>query len=183
MTPEILTQRLKLNPLTMNDAPAVYGYRSLPEVCRYQSFEPASLADVEDFIGRSQSHAFDTPGSWFQFAIRHRESGLLLGDLGTHVLADDARQVEIGFTLAPEHQGRGFASEAVSGLLDHLLISCQKHRVLASVDPRNASSIALLERVGMRMEAHFHKSLWFKGEWVDDMVFAILASELAAGGG
>ncbi len=155
----------------------MYGYRRDPEVCRYQSFEPESLEDVEKFIASLQSNAFDTPGLWFQFAIRIKETGLLVGDLGTHVLVGDPRQTEIGFTLAPAFQGRGYATEAVTGILSYLFGPIHKHRVFASVDPRNAPSIALLERVGMRKEAHFRKSLWFKGEWVDDMVFGILESE------
>lgn len=175
--PEILTQRLKLTPLVARDALAMYGYRSDPEVCRFQSFEPGSLGDVEEFISGLRSTAFDTPGSWFQFALRLQDSGLLIGDLGTHFMADDPRQVEIGFTVAPVHQGQGFGTEAVSGILGHLLGSIRKHRVFASVDPRNEPSIALLRRVGMRQEAHFRQSLWFKGEWVDDMVFGILESE------
>ena len=52
-----------------------------------------------------------------------------------------------------------------------------QNRVFGSVDPNNVSSVKLLQRVGMRQEAHFVKSLWFKGEWVDDVIFAILASE------
>ena len=154
------------------------GYRSDPEVCRYQGFEPGSLDDVEAFIDRVQANAFDTPGSWFQFGIRLQESGVLVGDLGTHVMAEDPRQVEIGVTLAPAHQGQGLATEAVSCLLGHLLGPVGKHRVFASVDPRNVPCIKLLERVGMRQEAHVRQSLWLKGEWVDDMVFGILASEL-----
>jgi RimJ/RimL family protein N-acetyltransferase len=51
------------------------------------------------------------------------------------------------------------------------------HRVFASVDPRNTASMALFEHLGMRPEAHFRQSLWFKGDWVDDVVFAILKSE------
>lgn len=175
--PEILTERLKLSQLMASDALAMYQYRSDPEVCRYQTFEPGSLAEVEEFIAGLQSNDFDTAGSWFQFAIRLRESGLLIGDLGTHFMADDPRQVEIGITVSPANQGRGLATEAVSGILGHLLGSIRRHRVFASVDPRNGPCIALLKRVGMREEAHFHKSLWFKGEWVDDMVFGILKSE------
>jgi len=179
--PEILTERLSLSRLTASDAPAMYGYRCDPEVCRYQSFEPGSLEDVEAFIDGLQSNAFDAPGSWFQFAIRIRESGLLVGDLGTHFMADDPRQVEIGFTLAPAYWGQGLATEAVSGILSYLFGPAQKHRVFASVDPRNAPSIALLERVGMRREAHFRESLWFKGEWVDDVIFGVLKSEWKGG--
>ena len=177
MGPEISTRRLRLTQLVAGDAPPMYEYRSDPEVCRYQSFEPSSLVDVEAFIGGLQSNTFDTAGTWFQFGIRLRESGLLIGDIGAHFTADDVRQVEIGFTVAPVHQGQGFGTESVTGLLDFLLVTIQKHRVFASVDPRNESSVALLERIGMRKEAHFRKSLWFKGAWVDDMIFAMLASE------
>ena len=175
--PEILTQRLRLSQLVASDAPAMFDYRSDPEVCRYQSFEPGALADVEAFIGGMQSHAFDTAGTWYQVAIRLQEPDLLVGDIGAHFTAADPRQVEIGFTVAPRYQGQGFGTEAVSGLLGFLLLDCKKHRVFASVDPRNEPSLRLLRQVGMRKEAHFRQSLWFKGEWVDDLMFGILESE------
>ncbi|MCG7850970.1 MAG: GNAT family N-acetyltransferase [Methanosarcinaceae archaeon] len=175
--PEFRTQRLKLTPLVASDAAAMFEYRSDSEVCRYQSFEPGSLGDVEEFIGSLQSNAFDTAGTWFQFAICLQESGQLIGDFGTHFGADDPRQVEIGFTVSPAYQGHGYGTEAVMGVLDYILGPLKKHRVFASVDPRNVRSVALLKRVGMRQEAHFLKSLWFKGEWVDDIVFGILESE------
>lgn len=175
--PEILTRRLRLSPLHPGDAEGLFDYRSDPEVCRYQAYEPGSLDDAQELIGGLQSIAFDIPDSWFQFGIRVQESGLLIGDIGAHFIATDSRQVEIGFTVAPRHQGQGFGTEAVSGLIHHLLVVLQKHRVFASVDPRNKPCIKLLKRVGMRKEAHFRKSLWLKGEWVDDMVFGILRSE------
>lgn len=163
--------------MSASDAPAIFEYRSDPEVCRYQSFEPGTLGDVEALIADLESTTFDTAGSWFQFAIRHRESDQLIGDFGTHFSADDPRQVEIGITLSRAYQGKGYGTEAVRGVLDYLLGPLQKHRVYASVDPRNGASVALLKRVGMRQEAHFLKSLWFKGDWADDMVFGILESE------
>lgn len=175
--PEIRTKRLKLAPLVLSDAPAMLEYRSDPRVCRYQSFEPCSLGDVEQFIGSLQDSVFDTAGTWFQFAIRSQKSGRFIGDFGTHFNADDPRQVEIGFTVSPACQGHGYGTEATVGVLDYLLGFLGKHRAYASVDPRNKPSIALLKRVGMRQEAHFQRSLWFKGEWADDMVFGILESE------
>jgi RimJ/RimL family protein N-acetyltransferase len=168
---------LRLDRLVEADAPAMHKYRSDPEVCRYQSFEPGPLADIEAFIGRLQGDQFNVPGTWFQLAIRLEESGQLIGDLGIYFSADDPQQAKIGFTLSPDYQGRGYATEAVIGVLDHLFGSLQKHRVIASVDPRNGPSIALLKRVGMGQEAHFRQSLWFKGEWVDDIVFGIVAEE------
>lgn len=177
-SPEIVTKRLRLSRFRESDAVVFFDYRSDPEVCRYQSFEPGSLDDAKQFISEQRAIQFDTRDTWFQFAIRRRETGLLVGDLGVHFLADDSQQVEIGFTVDPRHQGCGFGTEAVKGVLDHLLGPLRKHRVFASVDPRNKASIALLRRLGMRQEAHFRESLWFKGEWVDDVVFGILESEL-----
>lgn len=69
------------------------------------------------------------------------------------------------------------ATEALHALHNYLFAALEKHRVYASVDRGNVSSMRLLERLGMRKEAHIVKSLWFKGEWVDDVVFAILATE------
>lgn len=147
------------------------------EVSQYQSWMPGSLDEAVAFINGLQSLAFGTPGTWFQLAIRPRESKPLIGDVGIHFPTDNPQQVEIGVTVAPDYQRQGFASEAVTGLLDYIFGSLRKHRVFASVDPRNQPSIALLKRIGMRQEAHFRNSLWINGEWVDDLVFAILRSE------
>ncbi len=176
-TPEIVTERLFLAPLCSSDAEALFDYRSSPEVCRYQTWEPCALDDARRFIDGLASVPFDTPGSWSQLGIRLRDSGVLVGDLGINCPADEPRQAEIGFTVSPAHQRRGLGMEAVAGLLGHLFGPRQKHRVFASVDPRNEPSMALLRKLGMRQEAHFRESLWFKGEWVDDVVFAILAAE------
>ena len=60
---------------------------------------------------------------------------------------------------------------------DDLFRVMGKHRIYASVDPRNLPSIKLLERIGMRKEALFKKSLWFKGAWADDLIYAVLDEE------
>jgi RimJ/RimL family protein N-acetyltransferase len=178
--PEIPTRRLSLTALRPGDAEAFHAYRSDPAVARYQFREPASVDETARFLRDLQAVAFDTPGTWFQFGIRLRGSGLLVGDVGVRFPEEDARQVEIGFTVAPEHQRRGYGSESVAGVLEHLFVALRKHRVFASVDPRNEASVKLLRRVGLRQEGHFRESLWFKGAWVDDLVFAVLESEWIA---
>jgi RimJ/RimL family protein N-acetyltransferase len=174
--PAIGAERLLLSPLVPADAVPLFAYRSLPEVCRYQSWEPTRVEDAEAFIAGLAGVAFDTPGTWFQLGVRLRRGGELVGDVGVHFI-EDGEQVEIGFTLAPRAQGRGFATEAVTALLGTVFGELGKHRVTASVDPRNEASVRLLRRVGMRQEAHLVRSLRFKGEWADDLVFAILDSE------
>lgn len=172
----IVTPRLTLSSLTADDAPALFAYRSDPDVCRYQTFEPASVDDARAFI-EAASHPGDEPGAWTSLAIRVTGSADLIGDIGFHLPPETFGSAEIGVTLAPGQQGRGLASEALRGLLGHLFGEADTHRVFASVDPRNERSMALMRRVGMRQEAHFRESLRFKGGWADDVIFAMLASE------
>ena len=83
----------------------------------------------------------------------------------------------MGFTLAPAHQGRGYATEALRGLLGYAFGTLGLHRVVAVTDALNAPAAALLERVGMRREAHFHENVFFKGAWGSEFVFAMLDHE------
>jgi RimJ/RimL family protein N-acetyltransferase len=85
-----------------------------------------------------------------------------------HALGDRPRQAEIGFTLACEHQGKGYATEAVDCLLDYVFGKLGKHRVIAITDARNLAASRVLERVGMRREGHFIENVWFKGGWGDE---------------
>ena len=104
----------------------------------------------------------------------------LIGDCGLHTLADRPGQAEIGFTLALEQQGKGYATEAVNCLLDYVFGTLEKHRVIAVTDTRNGPASRLLERVGMRREGHFIENVWFKGEWGDEYQYAMLEREWRA---
>ena len=85
------------------------------------------------------------PGEWFQLAVEDTASGALVGDLATHVDADEHRQLEVGFTLAPEHQGKGYGTEALRGLLAYAFDTLEMHRVIAVTDAENAAAAALLD--------------------------------------
>ena len=176
MPPEILIGPLRISQLRPTDAQALFNYRSDAEVARFQSWLPQSIDDVHGLIARTVSTPFNQNDSWKQLAVRWAATDELIGDLGVHFLAD-GRQVEIGFTISPPHQRQGHGMLAVAALLDHLFTILNKHRVCASVDPGNEASLALLRSVGMRQEAHFRQSLFWKEQWVDDVVFAILRSE------
>jgi RimJ/RimL family protein N-acetyltransferase len=177
MFPEIITERMAIRDLEANDGPRVFAYHRRPEVSQFQSWGTESVDVVQSYIRSLAGMEPGAPGKWYQIGIFLLEGGKLIGDCGFRVLQDDPEQVEIGITLAPEFQGKGYATEALHALLRYLFRTLDKHRVFGSVDPRNVASMALLERVGMRKEAHFVKSLWFRGEWVDDVIFAMLAEE------
>jgi len=117
------------------------------------------------------------PGEWFQFAVESKETGDLVGDCAMQVDGQEPYLAEIGFTLAREHQGKGFASEAVSRLLDYAFDDLGLHRVATIADSRNKPSWALLERVGVLREGHFLENVWFKGRWSDEYLYALLKDE------
>jgi RimJ/RimL family protein N-acetyltransferase len=173
----IATERLVLRPLRADDAEAMLVYRSDPEVARYQGWEPETLSDVSEFIAALVDVEPNTPGTWLQLAICLGSSGELIGDIGLHFPEGRDHEAEFGITLNPIHQGRGYAAEALRAALGYLFGSLGKHRVYGSADPHNEASLRLMERVGMRREAHFRESLWFKGGWADDVICAILERE------
>ena len=172
-----MSARLILRRFSDLDLAPFVAYRNDPCVYRYQSWDGYSEHDALDFISEQKSLEPCLPGRWFQLAIELKKNGALIGDCAFKIEAQDPRQAEIGFTLASEHQGLGYASEAVSRLLDYLFSDAGLHRVTAITDCENQSSVALLERLGMRCEGHFIQNAWFKGKWGDEYLYAILEAE------
>jgi RimJ/RimL family protein N-acetyltransferase len=80
-------------------------------------------------------------------------------------------------SLSREHQGKGYASEAVSCLLDYTFGDLGLHRVVAITDQENEPSFTLLERLGMRREDCFVQNAWFKGRWTSEYLYAVLEDE------
>ena len=170
----IESKRTLLRPIAESDKEAVFAYRSDAETNKYQGWIPKSLDEVKDFISRNPAK-FNQADTWFQLVIIDQESDRLIGDVGIHFI--DEQQVEIGCTLAKDIQGKGFATEALQAVINYLFKKLNKHRIIGSIDPLNTNSIGLLERLGFRKEAHFKQSLLINGEWVDDIIYAILKRE------
>ena len=174
------TPRLVARAMGAADVEPFVAYRSNPDVARYQSWETYTLAEGSALVEEMRALAPGIPGRWYQFALEDVASGELVGDLAAHVNAAEHREMEVGFTLAPKHQGRGYATEAMTGLLSYAFDTLDMHRVIAVTDALNHSAAALLARVGMRREAHFRENVFFKGSWGSEFVFAILGSERPA---
>jgi RimJ/RimL family protein N-acetyltransferase len=174
------TARLVLGRLDRSDIDALLAYRNDPEVARYQSWEGMSLAEANDLVASQADRAPGTPGKWFQFAVRFKADGRLAGDFGLFVEAGDARLAELGFTFDRTQQGRGLANEAATALLRYAFGTLGLHRIKAVVDCRNAPAIRFLERLGFRREGHFLQHAWFKGEWCDEYLYALLRADWEA---
>jgi RimJ/RimL family protein N-acetyltransferase len=115
------TQRLILRPFQDSDLEPFVAYRSDPDVARYQSGElPYTKEQAAAFLQRQKRGQPGSQGEWYQLAIERKQHAGLIGDCAFHVLAHDARQAEIGFSLARQYQRQGYATEAVLRLLEYL---------------------------------------------------------------
>lgn len=171
------TPRLVARAMVPEDVEAFVAYRADPDVARYQSWEHYTLDDGRALVEGMQGLTPGIPGEWFQLALEDVSTGQLVGDLAACVDADEHRQLEVGFTLDPGHQGQGYGTEALRGLLGYAFGTLGIHRVVAVTDALNAPAAALLTRVGLRKEAHFRDNVFFKGAWGSEFLFAMLASE------
>lgn len=173
------TDRLLLRPLSAGDAEALLAYRSLPAVCHFVPFEPMGRADVEALISRvSARTTIDGDDDSLFLGYQVQGASEVIGDLSLIWESAEHGTAEIGYTINPSFGGRGYATEAVGALMG-VAFSAGVHRVVARIDSRNVASASLATRLGMRREAHFRQNEWFKGDWSDEFVYAILASEWA----
>jgi RimJ/RimL family protein N-acetyltransferase len=171
------TARLVLRRLQNSDADALCSYRSLPEVARHQSWESFLPIDATRLIEDQRDREPDVPGTWFQLAIVEKTTEHMIGDCGLHCPRDNPRQLELGITLAPSRQGRGYATEAGHCLLQFAFATMGKHRVSAITSAENAAAASLFRRLGFRQEAHHIEHRWHKGNWVSEFEFALLKRE------
>ncbi len=172
----VQTERLIIRRLRDDDLEPLVAYRSLPEVAWMQLWESYSIDEGRKMIDELKKLEPFTPNNYFQFGVELKATGELIGDL--YFKMDEAgKQAEIGYTFAPKFQGQGLASEAVRKLMDYAFKEKGLHRIYGVTDPRHLRSIAMMKRMGMRQEAHFKESLWFKGAWADDVMFAVLEKE------
>jgi RimJ/RimL family protein N-acetyltransferase len=172
------TSRLTLRPFVDGDFEAVLAMQSDPEVMRYLYSEPRSPEETRDLLGRKiAGSAWANEDDWMSAAVVERESGTIVGDVAFHWVSERDKTAEIGFILDPRHQGNGYATEAARALLDWGFGTAGLHRVIGRAEARNTASSRVLEKLGMRLEAHLAENEWIKGEWQSELVYAILDRE------
>jgi RimJ/RimL family protein N-acetyltransferase len=177
----IATERLRLRPLTLDDMEGLIAYRGRPDVCRYLPFEPMDeqvlSARLSDDLGRTEIR---NEGDALTLGVELADSGQLVGDVVLFFRSAKHLGGELGYVFRPDVAGHGYATEACVAVLNFAFdagVGLGLHRVIAQMDGRNLESARLAERLGMRREACFRRSQWFKGEWADLVVYALLAEE------
>jgi RimJ/RimL family protein N-acetyltransferase len=176
------TERLIVRAMTPADVGDVHAYQSHPDVCRYLPFEPRTLEEVTAKVaGFATALTLAADGDHWSLAVERAEQrGRVIGDVYFRLKSTADATGEIGWTLHPDFAGKGYMTEAAGAVLELAFSTLRLRRVVAVLDPRNEASNALCGRLGMRQEAHFVEDTWFKGEWGDTAIYALLERDWAA---
>ncbi|WP_032364304.1 GNAT family N-acetyltransferase [Rhodococcoides fascians] len=170
----IHTERLTLRLNEPADADSLLTYYGDEDVCRYLLHGAWTHADTVAAVEKRMTRTGLHTGALDLVVER---DGSVVGNVGAWLIDDSPALVELGWTFSPAVAGRGYATEAVDALIEHVFSLPQIHRVTAQMDGRNDASARLAARVGMRQEAHFRQNWWCKGEWTDTLVYAMLRED------
>ena len=175
------TERLLLRTYADDDLEAVHDIERREGIARFLYNEPRSLEASRALLERRAAMTLiDDDHHGLGLAVVLKESGVLIGHVNLELVSREHRQGEIGYVLHPDHQGRGYATEAAARMLRLGFDELDLHRIVGRLDARNTASAGVLERLGMRREAHLRENEFVKGEWVSELVYAILADEWRA---
>ena len=147
--------------------------RWLPE----RTDRPGFIRQMIEDMQVKQPGEYEPGGPWYQYIAERREDGAVVGDLGVGFGVPGDHQVELGYRIMPVFQRMGYGKEAVACIIDHLIDVHRVHRFVGIVATPNEASKALLRSLGFRHEGHLRESFWRGGEWLDDDIFGLLASE------
>jgi RimJ/RimL family protein N-acetyltransferase len=173
----IETDRLLLRLLVPADLEPLHAIQSRADVARWLYWGPRGIEQVREALESQIARARDRAETGLALAAVTRAGGDLIGHLTLTIESAEHRQAEIGFIVHPDHQGRGYATEASEELLRLAFETYGMHRVSGRLEARNAASARVLERIGMRREAHLVENEWVKGEWQSEVVYALLEDE------
>jgi RimJ/RimL family protein N-acetyltransferase len=175
------TDRLVLRPFAESDLGYIEDVMRRPEVVRYLYWDTMgpdeSIALLER---RMQADSLMQPGDQLVLAVELRETSQVIGDIMLGWAISGHQQGEVGYIFHPDFHGKGYALEAVLVALRLGFDTVGLHRVIGRCDARNTASARLMERIGMRREAHLVENEWFKGEWSSELIYALLDHEWAS---
>ena len=172
------TERLVLRPFEDGDLEAMYAIQSDAESARWLYNEARSLDETKALLAKKiAGDRYRAEGDWIAAAVVARATGRFVGDVSMQWVSEQHKTGEIGFIFDRAHQGLGYATEAARVFLAFAFERMGFHRVIGRTEARNTASARVLEKLGMRLEAHLVENEWVKGEWQSELVYAILEHE------
>ena len=175
MTLPILTERLILRGFTYSDVQDMIEIVSHPSVARITTHIQANASSVRAYIEKQRSLTPFEKDKYYDLAVERQEDGKVIGLIG--LMRRDHKQALIGWALGVDYRGNGYATEGARALIGYAFSELGVHRIYAKTSNINIASWKVMERVGMRQEAHFREAELRAGQWIDVLIYALLADE------
>jgi len=174
----IETGHLVLRPFERSDLDAVRRYHTLPSVQRYVERPTRYEEDVAAALAIMRSQVeLHRPGETLTLAMVCKGDQQLVGHVSLKWSDATAGQGELRFAIDPAHSGKGYLTQALTALVDLAFDHFRIHRLMVRCDGRSHHSIKLMQKLGMRLEAHYREHALFQGEWDEELHFAMLDRE------
>jgi len=178
---ELDTKRLILRAFHESDFPIVYEWLSSIEIMKYRNDEPRSVEEVRDYLNWAISSAAAGECTNYEYAAVLKETGELIGAASLFNLTGEP---ELGWTVGRKYWHQGFGLEMGEALLNFGFGTLGLRRIIAGCNTRNQASYRIMEKLGMRREAHFVKAQLgnsaLNHEWCDRFQYALLREEWQA---
>lgn len=174
--PTLETERLRLRPWRAGEVAAMHALYGDADNLRYWSVPPSR--DLESTRKMMRWHLGYHPAHYAIWAVEDRKSKRIVGMINYHRREPREKRVDMGWLIAPTHQGRGLMTEAGRALLRHLIDTLRVHKVEALIHPDNQPSMALAKRLGFRKEGGPIRDRWLvDGTWHSVLLFGLIAGE------
>lgn len=168
------TPRLLLRDFTADDWPAVLAYQRDPRYLRLYEWADRTPEAVQAFVQMFVDQQHAQPRTRFQLAVTLRATGELIGNCGIRRDSPMSHEAEIGYEIAPDQWGRGYASEAVAAIVGFGIETLRVHRITAWLVADNVASARVLEKNGFQLEGRLRDKEMYKGRYWDVLMYARL---------
>jgi RimJ/RimL family protein N-acetyltransferase len=156
----------------MVDLETFVRYRQDPEIARFQGWDTNySRNQALNLIESQAGSLLPEKGEWLQLAIHALDRNEHVGDLAVKSVEEADSTFELGFTVAKQHQGQGFAKEAAAQLMSYLVLEAGAKKFIATADCRNMASIKVLSALGFKENVSKGWTETFKNEFVNVAYF------------
>ena len=171
--PVLETERLLFREFTLNDTEDFFALNTNEKVIQY--FDRPKMQSMEEAIKmiKKISTSFEN-NEGITWAIELKETRKIIGHITYWRIIKEHYRAEMGYSLFPEYWGKGFMSEAIQQVIVFGFSKLKFHSIEANVDPRNISSMKLLERAGFKREGYLKENFYFNGKFFDTALYSLL---------
>ncbi|WP_419885801.1 GNAT family N-acetyltransferase [Paenibacillus sp. B-A-8] len=176
LTTELHTERLHLRKMKVSDSPSLFKVWSDPEVTKFMNVDCfTDESQVKEMIQLLDEFSRDNKA--IRFSVIEKESNEIIGSCGYNFLDFENEKAEIGYDIARAFWGSGYASEAISALLECAFSTLKLNRIEAKVEPENVNSIKVLQKLNFMFEGTLRRYEKVNGKFIDLNMYSKLITD------